>query len=278
VQPLADVAISCALAGCRALAPLAAAVYVAFDAARYGGRVRARLGQCEGGSWRALNAIWHTRFARETINGALRLGMREAVFRRVAVEDNAEAPIGCVLAICHTPWARVLASWNATQGVVLIKAASRWESRAGGRRIGAGVIGLRRITRELRRGSRVAVVVDCFSDGNGIAMHFLGEPIHVAPGAVRIAAAAGVPLIPTNVRYARGAIRISFGTSVDPRTLGVAEATRRVVTAFESAVRTDPAVWDGIIRHARRSAWTGARATWVRISMHGRRQGGPAPC
>ncbi len=258
---LDDFAVTVALACCRAFAPLAAAAYLGIDATYNGGLVRVRLGHCKHGSWRALCAIWETRFARETINSALRLGMDDAVLRRVALRDGVEPPSRCILAICHTPWGRVLARWNAARTGVFINAAPRWEARSGGLRIGGGVSGLRQIMREVERGGRVAVVVDCFSYGAGIATRFLNESIRVTPGAARIAAAAGVPLILTVVHYNRGSIRISFGQRLDPRELGVAEATRRIVREFESRVWADPSIWDGIIKHARRSPSMDRRRT-----------------
>lgn len=253
MKPLADLVIDAALACCEIFSVLAAIVYAGVDAGFQGGRVWARLACCDGGSWRAMRRIWHARFARETINGAMRMGLGEAVLRRFVLEKGVVPPSACILAICHSPWGQALARWNAAHRVALVKAASRWERRAGGLRVGGAVGDHRRITRQLADGGRVALVVDGFTDGHGVAMQFLGAPVRVAPGAARIARATGVPLVPTTARYVRGLIRISFGAPIDPAALGVAVATRRVVRAFDTTVRADPAGWDRILHFARRT-------------------------
>ena len=247
----ASAALTAAHACCEILSVPVAIAYAGVDAALHEGRVWSRLARCDGGSWRALRRIWHARLTRETINAAMRVGLHDAVLRRVVLEEGVLPPSGCVLAICHSPWGQALARWNATHGGALVKAASRWEGRTGGLRIGDAVGDLRRIMRQLASGGRVALVVDRFTEGRGIATEFLGAPVHVATGAARIALAAGVPLVPMTARYVRGWIRIAFGRPIDPSMLGVPEAMRCVVRSFETEVRADPAGWDLMLHFAR---------------------------
>lgn len=261
MRPLADAILTTVLWCCEVVALPAAAAYAVLDHAMQDARVRSRLTRCDGGWWLALRRIWSARLSRECLNTAMRIGLAEAVSRRVALADGQVPPSGCVLAICHSPWGRALALWNAAHPLALVKAAARWKSRGRAAYVGSGIAALRELHGRLRGGARVAVVIDCFDADDGPALAFLGIPVRVGGGAARLARAAGVPIVPTRASLERGHIRVSFGPPIDATSLGVDESMRQVMRAFEATVRADPAAWDHLLPFARGAAPATAPST-----------------
>jgi hypothetical protein len=206
---------------------------------------RAHAGRTDGSA--ELEAIWFARSAREGLRLLLILGFADAVLRRVEVTGISPASGGnCVYAIYHTPWGRVLALWmeRRTDGVLL--SAQRWLKRAGRAHMPCTWRGLRELVDRISHGGSAAVTTDHF----GPAGHhttpalLLGRAVHVSTGVARIAAAAGVPIVPVVTRYRAGKLHVAFDAAIAVDEMGPASATRRVIAAFDAELRRDPSGWE----------------------------------
>lgn len=60
----------------------------------------------------------------------------------------------------------------------------------------------------------------------------------------RIAAAAGVPLVPVMTRYRHGRVEVVLSPAIVVGEVGVAGATCRVAAAFDAELRRDPSSWE----------------------------------
>src|SRR5206468_6028802 len=118
-------------------------------------------------------------------------GMEGVVLRRVRCHGLDGLPRGgCVLALDHSPWGRVLARWAAAEQFALVFAHRRWARWAGPAHRAAVPSGIRRTTAELVRGRRVAVIIDDFVARGGCEVDFLDHRARVAMRATWIAAQA----------------------------------------------------------------------------------------
>lgn len=243
-------AVSVAFAACRALAPVAM-VADAVLRPRIVARAWRRFARAGVDAGRALRDTWFARLARESLHLLMRAGLRRAVLDRVrVVGDQQLLERGTVLAVCHSPWGRVLGGWLARDRRVAVVAAGRWEERAPGACIAADRRAARSVLREVRGGRCVAVTIDHFG-AVGVPATLLGREARVASGAARLAACAHVPLVPARVRYAAGHIEVVLEREIVPTADTAARATVDALRALR--LDREPAGWADALRFAGRA-------------------------
>jgi hypothetical protein len=245
---LPDAVLAAGLAACRVCAVPIGALDGLFEQTVHP-RVMQWLARCPGGAWRQLRRIRFVRLARLLLKTFVRAGGDGAVLRRIVVDD-AGAPLppgGCVLAICHTAWGHAVVPWVAARRFAVVLAGPRWAQEAGDVYAPRSTAGLRRILRWLRAGGRAAVAVDSFAARGACEARLFGVPVLVSLVAVRLAAAAGVPLVPTWIAYDRGRLRIHFGQSVDVPRGSIEWALRQMLDCFERWIREDPGEWNDLM-------------------------------
>lgn len=200
---------------------------------------------------RELRRIWFARAVREAFRVLAACGLSAALLRRVVVVGNATAMDGpAVLAVYHTPWARLLAHWLSASGRIMLFASELWSSRAAGAHVTSDSRGMRRLVRELRAGRAAAVTIDHFGE-RGRIMHdteVLGIPVEACVGAARLAARAGVPLVPVALRWHRGRLEIRPGHRFTVTRQSVGAATGAVVSEFNRALANDISSWSNAHR------------------------------
>ena len=241
-----DVCVSIVLAACDVIAPLAALTDAIVRPMR---TVRVCRGFASNGIdlWTALSGIWSSRIAREALRMLMAAGLGRAVLDRIVVSGNVAAlNRGAVLAICHSPWGRVLAGWISRDGRIALLATNRWSTRATGAHEPASRRGMRRAIGRLQGGRCVAITIDHFS-ADGCKMMFLNRPVRVCDGAARIAALGCVPLVPVVVRKIGGRIDISIGIEIRVTPDTVEAATMASVAALDLAVAHDPSIWADVL-------------------------------
>lgn len=195
---------------------------------------------------RELQRIWFSRAAREAIRILASKGLTAAVLRRVVVVGNAAAMDGpAVLAVYHTPWARLLALWLRAHGRIVLLAGDLWSARAAGAHLTSDSRGMRQLLRELERGRAAAVTVDHFGERGRITScaEVLGTPVDACAGAARLAARAGVPLVPVALRWHRGRLEIRPGHRFTVTRESVGAATGAVLSEFNAALADDLSSW-----------------------------------
>jgi hypothetical protein len=244
-------ALRVALIACRWLAGPIAAAHALLCRARL---VAASpvLGSAPGGLLRALHAAWFGRLARETLSLALRTAMRPAATGFVSPAVAAELAGPGVIAICHSPWTRLLAAWCGETHFALAPGPDRWAPRSGAAHVGFDRRGLRRLVTDLAHGGRVVVVADAFECVAGVATRFLGEERIVSCLAARLAALGHVPLVAVVPVLERGRVRVGDRATI--RVAGEARsqqvATGRLIAFFDDQIRRRPWVWDGALGEA----------------------------
>lgn len=210
-----------------------------------------------------LRRIWFTRAAREALRVLAANGLTAAVLRRVVVVGNTAALDGpAVLAVYHTPWARLLAHWLRADGRMMLLAGELWATRAAGAHLSNDSRGMRQLLRELRRGRAAAVTIDHFGERGRVTCRaeVLNRRVEACAGAARLAARAGVPLVPVALRWHRGRLEIRPGLRFNVTRQSVSAGMGAVLTEFDAALADDISSWsnahrflssrhDGAIRH-----------------------------
>lgn len=225
--------------------------YVAFNTAerylrlycRYP-QVLRRLNTEWDGAWKALRRISFAALARRLLRDPAVEHWR-ALVGQVSIEGEPRwLATGYIVAAFHSPWDSLLMRLPVFEGF-LVLANMEMASILGGLYVARDRGGLRKLVRHIKSGGRVAVMMDAFIEEGHPAASFLGAPVRVRAGAIRLAAYTQVPIVPLSTTYARGCLRVRFGPLV-PVNAGVeqeAAATCAVLECFERAVREDPAAW-----------------------------------
>jgi hypothetical protein len=194
----------------------------------------------------ALRRIWTARTVREALRLLCAAGLERAAIRRVVLRGNTDAlRTPAVLAIYHTPWGRLLGRWIAAQGNVVLLAAPHWSERAPGAHAPRSREGMRALLHALRSGRSAAVTIDHFGEGGRIVREssVLGVPVTVCTGAARLAAAAGVPIIPVSFRWTGGFLEVHIGHRFTVTRDTVRVVTAALIAEFDRAVRADLSGW-----------------------------------
>ena len=221
-------------------------------------RIREALSRAHGGRTdgaKELRSIWCARIAREGLHILDAWGLEQAILRRVVIVGDTEWLKGrCVFAVYHSPWGRVLARWLSLQPRAVLFATGRWAARAPGAQLSCSWRGIRKLVEHVRSGGSAAVTCDHFGDNpHAVTASLLGREVRASSGAARMAAAAGVPLVPVAVRYANGRLEVRLGDRIPCGKDETNTAARAVVSHFDAELRADPSSWADVHRYLSRA-------------------------
>jgi hypothetical protein len=205
---------------------------------------------CPAGLHATLCDVWFSRIMREVLTAALKTQLRGAALSLVSSALPPHAKTGCVMAVCHSPWFRLLAEWCRENRYALVLSGEDWNHRTRGVNVLGGFRTLRNLVRHLRAGGIAVVVADVFDVTRECPVTFLGEPHLASTLPARLAAAAGVPLatmIPdrqaNRIFLHAGPHYIVGNHSSDQQT-----ATRELLDFFEREICLRPALWGRILK------------------------------
>lgn len=234
---------------CRAVAALVAAIHCLSVRCRLAD-VSSLVSSAPHGRNRTIRDIWFARLARESLALVLSTSLRQAALDRVTCVLPPNQDSGCVIAIFHTPWDRLLAFWCCDSDIALVVAGKIWVRRAGQGVVPGGVQGVRRLIRHLRAGGHVVVMADYPRARRGCTARFLGQEWHASILPARLAACAGVPLLAWNPSFDRGRLHLEPGPAFAVGSLPEEQeaVTRSVLTYFERTIREKPALWSHSLR------------------------------
>lgn len=251
-SPLGPTCLGNALTACRFLSSWIASLH---SLSVYAGhsRVSRCLSNCPDGLYRTLRDIWFTRLVRELLTPVLKTPLRGAALALVDCAPPANFANGCVIAICHTPWARLLAEWCREREFALVLAGGVWVYRSGHLHVPGGVAGLRRLVRHLRDGGRAVVIADVFGRSRRCPVRFLGEDRLASLLPARLATLARVPLQAAVPSLQANRIHIRFGPRFTAGTSAVEQQTitQSLLSFFEREIRRRPALCNYILKAPR---------------------------
>ena len=228
--------------------PLAALQYLQLRIAH--GYLYACLRGCPSGLYATLCDLWSTRIAREVLTAALKTRLRGAALSLVFSALPTPPSSGCVMAVCHSPWFRLLAEWCRENRFALVLSGHDWQHRTRGVNVLAGYGSVRRLIRHLRAGGIAVVVADVFDEKREFPVSFLGEPRLASLLPARLAAAAGVPLATIIPERQANCIFLHAGPSyVVGKCAGDQQlAMRALLNFFEREISMRPALWSRILK------------------------------
>lgn len=201
----------------------------------------------EKGLFQNLKSIWRTQMVRRVISMLVRSPLRLSTLRLVHSTVKLPPDSGCVIAVCHTPWKRLLVQWCLENNAVYIISNGKWTHRK--RRIQKqchSLGGLRDIIMHLRQNGRVVIAFDNFNNHtNYCTLKFWGHHYNVSMLPVRLAKIAGVPLVSVIPRFRDGMINIDCGPQFglnkinsDPE-----DVMQTLVSFLEVEIKNDPGIW-----------------------------------
>jgi hypothetical protein len=207
-------------------------------------RVSRHFADSPAGLYRSLQDAWLSRLVREPLKLFVHTPLRTATlaFVNCTLSENPET--GCVMAICHTPWFRLLAEWCRARDFAAVIAGEVLLTRTGTVNGTGRVLELRRVVRHLRNGGRVVVIADVFHGSHRCAVRFFEKNRFASLLPARLAAFAGVPLQIIIPALQARQLHICAGPTftVGASVVEQQRVTQDVLTYFEKEIRQRPAL------------------------------------
>jgi hypothetical protein len=198
------------------------------------------------GVFKILIGIWGVRFVRRVISVFVRSPFRISTLRLINLTIPFPTDSGCIIAICHTPWKRLLVQWCLKNNFALIIGNGNWSHRRGRiQRQAQGFNDLRNLVRFLQQNGRVVITFDNFNKQKNCPVNFLGNCYNVSSLPARLAKIAKVPLITAIPTLHNGTIDIHFGPRFDSKNLDSRSNTvmQNLISFLETEIKNNPGIW-----------------------------------
>jgi len=198
------------------------------------------------GPYFTIRKIWLTRMLRRSLSLFLRTPLRNGSMALINFKLILPQETGCIITLCHTPWARLLAEWCRVNNFALVLVGGPWIKRT--RRVnipGGGLVGLRRLVQHLRSGGRVIVIGDNIGRSRCCTVNFLGKECMASILPARLAVLAGVPLLAITPKLQNGMVIIHNGITVEYEEIrdDPDEAIQSIFKFFEDEILRSPSIW-----------------------------------
>jgi len=198
------------------------------------------------GPYSTIRKIWLTRMLRRSLSLFLRTPLRNGNMALINFKLILPQESGCIITICHTPWAKLLAEWCQVNHFALVLVGGPWIKRT--RRVnipGGGIIGLRRLIQHLRSGGRVIVIGDNIDRSRCCRINFLGKECMASVLPARLAALARVPLLAVTPQLEDGMVILQNGITLEFEVIrdNPDEAIQSIFKFFEDEILLSPSIW-----------------------------------
>jgi hypothetical protein len=193
-----------------------------------------------------LHCIWRTRVTRRILSVIMRTPLRKSFLSLINFTVPVPLDSGCVIAICHSPWKRILVQWCLENKFGLIVGGGKWSHRKKLiQRSGTGFTDLRNIIRFLQRKGRVILAADVFNSLNNCPVMFLGNKCNASKVYIRLALMAEVPLLIVIPKLTNTSIDFLIGPKIEPGNLrdDVNKKIEKILSFFEIEIESNPSIW-----------------------------------
>ena len=194
-----------------------------------------------------IREIWFSRILRRTLSLLVRSPLKKGTISLINNKLKLPSQTGCVIAIPHTPWSRLLAEWCKVNKFALVLVGGPWIKRTGSFNVpGGGFSGLKRTISHLRSGGCVIVIGDNIGRWRCCKIHFLGKDCFASFLPARIAESAGVPLLAIYPKFNDGMINIhnGFESRIEEIKADKQKVTQKVFDFFETEIRDKPSIYE----------------------------------
>lgn len=209
-------------------------------------KIASSFAETSDGTYNTIRKIWMARMLRRSLSLFLRTPLRYGCMSLVDCKIELPHKSGCIIAICHTPWARLLAEWCRVNNFALVLVGGPWIQRTGQVNIpGGGVVGLRKLVRHLRSGGKVIVMGDNIGRSRCCSVNFFGKESLASVLPARLASITGVPLLAITPKLEDGLVNIQNGITIGTEVIymGQNEVMQRIFSFFENEILCSPSIW-----------------------------------
>lgn len=196
-----------------------------------------------------LKDIWFARLLRRSLSLITRTPLKFEVLK--LVDNQLKLPSsGCVIAIPHTVWARLLAAWCRSNEYALVFAGGPWVQRTGHVNVpGRSVTGICQVVTHLKSNGIVVVISDnqnrqCFHK-----LSYLNKSYKASLLPVRLASLARVPIITVIPKFKENHIVLNNGIEINKDIIlhDKKRAIEKIFNHFKMEIIADPSLYAGFI-------------------------------
>lgn len=202
-----------------------------------------------------LRRIWFGRTVREVLGLVSRVGLTGCLSGHLRVHgDLTVLQRPCVLATYHSDWWRFVGPCIPPELPLHVVGPGKWRRRLRGVEMVSPSGGMRRLLRYLRQGGSCVITVDHLRNPGPATRSctLLGTEVPVPTTAARLAALAGIPLVPLTVRWAAGQLHVTVGSAIAGQG-NPGRATEELFRILSGAIERDPPSWAQLHRFLRRA-------------------------
>lgn len=209
-------------------------------------RVPTAIEEAHGGTYTVLWKLWKVRMLRRTLSLLLRTPLRYMALPLVKYRLDLPEDKGCIIALCHTPWARLLARWCRTHDFALVFAGGPWKKRTGRLNIpGGSYSGIRRLIRHLKKGGLVIVMGDNTGWSCCTPVSFMGKEQQASVLPARLAALAEVPIAAVVPHFRNNRVYLDQCLILETEKIKAdrAKAIQNIFSYYEEHILHSPFDW-----------------------------------
>jgi len=203
------------------------------------------------GQYKKFLRIWYARTVRRFISVSVRSLLRGSVLKLVNLDIEFPKDSGCVVAVCHTPWKRLLVEYCLDKKNMLIVANANLANKKKGIEVRPfGYKELRRMLNHLRQNGQVVIAIDCFNKLKNCPVDFLGSKANVSTLPVRLSEIGNVPLIMAIPIFNNDAIKFITGPQIKAglNSLHSGYAIQQLIVYLDNEIKKDPSIWPEFVK------------------------------
>lgn len=198
---------------------------------------------------KTIRKIWFARMMRRLLSLILRTPLRSKVLK--LVNNKLILPeFGCVIAIPHTPWAKLLAEWCRSNNFALVFAGGPWIKRTGDVNVpGSGISGIRRVISHLNSKGFVVIIGDNENKSRCSHVSYLGKDCNASLLPVRLAALARVSIVTVIPKFQNRRVNLQNGLKIDVDDIieNKQQVLQNIFRFFENEIYASPSIYSPYI-------------------------------
>lgn len=200
-------------------------------------------------SFFTIKEIWISRMLRRSLSLLIRTPFSRGTLSLINYKLSLPTKTGCIIAIPHTPWSRLLAEWCRENKFAFVLVGGKWITRTESVNIPGGFSGIKQLIKHLHSGGRIIVIGDNIGRWRCCSVKYFGKKCNASIIPARLAASAGVPLLAVYPKLGDGMINIYNGyeASIKDIKTNQKKVMQKVFNFFENEIRNTPSIYEPFV-------------------------------